>query len=85
MPKFAIRALLRENVAQTKLTLRKHIRDLVLTPENGPDGPFYQVSGKWEFLPEDKRVLVLVARDGIELQGGTDNTQVVDFAFCQKG
>jgi len=27
----------------------------------------------------------VVARDGIELQGGIDNTQVVDFAFCQKG
>jgi len=59
-----IRGLLRENVAQTKLTLRKHIRDLVLTLENGPEGPFYQVNGKWEFLPEDKGVLVLVARDG---------------------
>ncbi len=61
-----IRALLRENVAQAKLTLRRHIRELVLTPTDGADGPFYQASGKWEFLPENKRVFVLVARDGIE-------------------
>jgi len=62
----SIRSLLRENVAQTKLILRRHIRDLVLTPQEGPDGPFYQTSGRWDFLPEDNRVFALVARDGIE-------------------
>jgi DNA invertase Pin-like site-specific DNA recombinase len=61
-----IRGLLRENVAQAKLTLRRHIRDLVLTPMEGADGPFYQATGKWEFLPENKRVFVLVARDGFD-------------------
>src|SRR5262245_31105926 len=32
-----------------------------------------------------KWLILLVARDGIELQGSIDNTQVVDFALCQKG
>jgi hypothetical protein len=27
----------------------------------------------------------MVTKDGIELQGGIDNTQVVDIAFGQKG
>ena len=40
-----LRALLREKVAQAKLMLRRHIRDLVLTPMEGAEGPFYQASG----------------------------------------
>lgn len=27
----------------------------------------------------------MVARDGIELQGGVDTTQVIDFTFGEKG
>lgn len=40
-----IRSILREDVAKTKLALRRHIRDLVLTPKEADAGKYYEVSG----------------------------------------
>jgi DNA invertase Pin-like site-specific DNA recombinase len=79
-----IRSILREDVTKTKLALRRHIRDLVLTPKRADTGRYYQVSGTWELLPENHCVLALVARDGIEPPPSPENKEVTDSTMTQK-
>ena len=54
-----LRNLLRGDAPTAKAALAKHIKQLVLTPEDRPTSPVFKVSGGIDVMPE-------VARDGIE-------------------
>jgi hypothetical protein len=51
---------------RTNRELAKHMTQLVLTPKETQDGWQYEVEGDWELLPNQKGVIWVVARDGIE-------------------
>lgn len=51
---------------RAKRELAKNLSKLVLTPKQTPEGWVYEVSGDWKLLPEEKCVIWVVARDGIE-------------------
>ena len=60
-------------LTRAKRELAKHMTHLVLTPKETPDGWCYEVNGDWKLLPDQKCVIWLVARDGIEPARGVDN------------
>ena len=53
-------------LTRAKRELAKHMTELVLTPKETPEGWTYEVTGDWKLLPDQKCVIWLVARDGIE-------------------
>ncbi len=53
-------------VVRAKHELAKHMTQLVLTPKETPKGWQYEVESDWEPLPNQKSVILMVARDGIE-------------------
>ena len=53
-------------ISRAKLELSQHLTTLVLTPKQGEQGPFYEVTGDWNLLPDERCVILMVARDGIE-------------------
>ena len=57
-----LRNLLRKDAPTARAALMKHIKQLVLTPEDRPTGPVFQVSGGVEVLNPD--VMPVVARAG---------------------
>ena len=61
-----LKSLLKTVTQKTKVKLAQHVKELVLTRSKKDDEDVYEVSGDWEFLPEKKCVILLVARDGIE-------------------
>ena len=62
-----LRNVLRDDAARARTALAKHIRQLILTPKEGPGGPVYEVSGTVDLaLREDADVMRVVARDGLE-------------------
>ena len=44
----------------------KHMTQMVLNPDKTPNGWEYDVEGHWKLLPNQKSVIEMVARDGIE-------------------
>ncbi len=51
---------------RVKLELLKHVTELVMTPAKHSEGMAYEVTGDWKILPDQKCVISLVARDGVE-------------------
>jgi hypothetical protein len=45
--------------------LAQHVKELVMTPKQRDGKWVYEMTGKWELLPGNKCVILLVARDGI--------------------
>ena len=60
-----LRTLLRGDVTHARMALMKHVGQLVLMPKQTPTGPMFEVSGAMNLL-EEKDVMPMVARDGIE-------------------
>ena len=52
--------------AVAKDALRKHVLQLVLTPQLTPSGPMYEVSGDVNLFTPNSDVMQVVARDGVE-------------------
>jgi site-specific DNA recombinase len=59
-------AVLRSDVPAARRALANHIRKLALSPKETPDGPMLEVSGDVDLFGGDDRVMLMVARDGIE-------------------
>jgi site-specific DNA recombinase len=59
-----LRSLLRRDAPTAKAALMKHIKQLVLTPEDQPSGRVFKVSGGIDVAGPN--VMQVVARDGIE-------------------
>jgi site-specific DNA recombinase len=59
-----LRTLLHGDAQIARAALMKHVKKLVLTPEERPSGPVFAVSGGLELLGSN--VMPVVARDGIE-------------------
>jgi hypothetical protein len=53
--------------------LAHHVQKLVLTPKETPDGQVLAVSGDVDLFGGDDRVMLMVARDGIERPRGAEN------------
>jgi hypothetical protein len=53
-------------LTRAKRELAKHISKLILTPRQTDGAWTYEISGDWKLLPDEKCVIWLVARDGIE-------------------
>ena len=63
---FDLTAVLRSDAATARRVLANHIQKLVLTPKQSPDGQVLKVSGDVDLFGGDDRVVLMVARDGIE-------------------
>ena len=59
-------AVLRSDVVTARRALANHVQKLVLTPKETPQGPALEVSGDVDLFGGDNRVVLMVARDGIE-------------------
>ena len=59
-----LRSLLRRDAPTAKAALMKHIKQLVLTPEDKPPGRVFKVSGGIDVAGSN--VMQVVARDGVE-------------------
>ena len=58
--------ILRADVTSARRALAKHVQKLVLTPQEIPDGPVFEVSGDVDLFGGDPCVVQMVARDGFE-------------------
>jgi site-specific DNA recombinase len=67
-----------------KDALRKHVRELVLTPRQTPSGPVFDVSGDIDLFAADSRVMQMVARDGVEPFVGLKTLELIDSIWCNK-
>jgi site-specific DNA recombinase len=63
---FDLTAVLRSDAATARRALAHHVQKLVLTPKETPDGQVLAVSGDVDLFGGDDRVMLMVARDGIE-------------------
>jgi site-specific DNA recombinase len=61
-----LRGMLRGDVSRARTALMKHVRQLVLTPQDTPTGPLYAVTGAVDVPLSKECVMPVVARDGIE-------------------
>jgi len=61
-----LRNLLHDETSRARAALMKHVKQLVLTPEERPEGPVYAVSGTVDVPATRGCVMPMVARDGIE-------------------
>ncbi len=61
-----LRSLLRHDFTKARTALMSHVKPLVLTPQESPDGPLYAVSGNIDLPVSTGSVMQMVARDGIE-------------------
>ncbi len=55
-----------DDVLAARAALQKHIPQLVLTPVEREGKPVYKVSGQMNLAGEEKCVMQVVARDGLE-------------------
>jgi hypothetical protein len=81
---FDLTAVLRSDVPIARQALANHLQKLVLTPKETPDGQVLAVSGDVDLFGGDDRVVLMVARDGIEPPLGSENRQVIDSTLTQK-
>src|SRR6266700_5182177 len=63
---FDLTSVLRSDVPTARRALANHVQKLVLTPKETPDGQVLAVSGDVDLFGGDDRVMLMVARDGIE-------------------
>ncbi len=70
---FDLTAVLRSDVPTARQALANHAQKLVLTPKETPDGQVLAVSMDVDLFGGDDRVVLMVARDGIERPTATEN------------
>ena len=61
-----LRSVLAGDPVLAKDNLRKHVRELVLTPKQTPSGPVFDVSGDVDLFGGDPSVMLMVPGGGIE-------------------